>query len=323
MKTKCNYPEMIYNYLNEHKGEWTSGNAIARELKISSSYPTRYREKVLKEHNDILWDQKKGWCCVETDSNAVARAILKDIVGVSDTHKVSNELIFGDDTKYGDNKTEEGYNDPTAYFAFEQNGKGHGGEIWDIEKADHSMVPVLIINGTKSACQVIYLYSSEILGVPDCKSFKCGSRTWYYEPVSLTTRKQRYLYKKRGMLEINEFNKVRGSIMDILGMPNRVIEIPVEVEKIVEVEKPVEVEKIVEKPMDIPDSMLDELSELRDDVKYWTELYSDSINQVAMLNREKIVLETQLDIYKKMYDDLMDRIFVKGEEATEDAEQGA
>ncbi len=317
MKTKFNYPEMIYNYLNEHRGEWISGNAMARALKFSSSYPTRYRKVVLKEHNDILWDPKKGWCCVEKDEDTIAREILTAVTGVKDMNEASKELIFGNESRYGDSKNEEGYNDPTAYFAFEQNGKGHGGEIWDIEKADHSMVPVLVINGTKSVCQVVYLYSSEILGVPDCKSFKCGSRTWYYEPVSLTTRKQRYLYKKRGMLEINEFNKVRGSIMDILGMPNRVIEIPVEVEKIVEIEKPVEVEKIVEKPMDIPDDLagaLNELGELRDEVKYWTELYCDSISQVAMLTKEKTVLETQLDIYKKMYDDLMDRIFVKGDE---------
>lgn len=315
--TKFNYPEIIYNYLSDHKGEWISGNAMARALKISNSYPTKYRERVLKEHNDILWDPKQGWCCVEKDEDTIAREILTTVTGVKDMNEASKELIFGNESRYGDGKNEEGYNDPTAYFAFEQNGKGHGGEIWDIEKADHSMVPVLIINGTKSVCQIVYLYSSEILGVPDCKSFKCGNRTWYYEPVSLTTRKQRYLYKKRGMLEINEFNKVRGSIMDILGMPDRVIEIPVEVEKIVE--KPVEVEKIVEKPMDIPDSILDELGELRDDVKYWTELYSDSINQVVMLNREKVVIETQLDIYKKMYNDLMDRIFVKGEEAADDA----
>lgn len=334
MKTKFNYPEIIYNYLSDHKGEWISGNAMARALKLSSSYPTRYRERVLKEYNDILWDPKKGWCCVEKDEDTVAREILTAITGVEDMNKASKELIFGNESRYGDNKNEEGYNDPTAYFAFEQNGKGHGGEIWDIEKADHSMVPVLIINGTKSVCQVVYLYSSEILGVPDCKSFKCGSRTWYYEPVSLTTRKQRYLYKKRGMLEINEFNKVRGSIMDILGMPDRVIEIPVEVEKIVEkivkkpveVEKIVEVEKVVEKPMDIPKELLNdpnELEELREDVKYWTELYCDSISNVAELSREKTVLETQLDIYKKMYNDLMDRIFVKGEEVIEDAEQGA
>ena len=320
MKTKFNYPEMIYNYLSDHKGEWISGNAMARALNLSSSYPTRYRERVLKEHNDILWDPKKGWCCVEKDEDTIAREILIGVTDAKDMNEASKELIFGTESRYGDNKTEEGYSDPTAYFAFEQNGKGHGGEIWDIEKADHSMVPVLVINGTKSVCQIVYLYSSEILGVPDCKSFKCGSRTWYYEPVSLTTKKQRYLYKKRGMLEINEFNKVRGSIMDILGMPDRVIEIPVEVEKIVEkpveVEKIIEVEKVVEKPMDIPDELvkdLNELDELRKDTAAWEELYYDSIDQVATLTKEKTILDTQLDIYKKMYDDLMNRIFMKGD----------
>lgn len=327
--------EKMADFLRDNKDTYFSGYRLCKELKISSSYSSDYRDRLLEDHPDISWKKGSGYICKsETDSgnvtatepvfnatqeDSIARDVLTNVaLGGTSTA----ELIFGkkDDmdikepkSKYDENKNEEGYNDPTPYFAFKQDGKGHGGEIWKMSCSDGKKVPVLVINGTKSIAQVLYLYDAQLFGVDRCRSFKNLDKTWYYDPFRLYMKSQRFLENKLYTIDINEFNKVRGSIMDILGMPDRVIEVPVEVEKIVE--KPVEVEKIVEveKPV-LPDGYSKELDELRKDIRTFEELYYGTANMASELEKKNAILDAQLDIYKKLYNDLMDRIIVTEEE---------
>ena len=257
----------VINSLSEK--HYISGKELAEKLAISESYLRQQREYFLSGCSDLVYINGEGY-----------RKKAK---------KMETE------SRYGDKKNEEGYQDPTVFKALGNQGKALAGEIWDYELNSGEMCKVLVINGNRAMAQILFL-SDESKSLETPRMVMVGAKAYFYDPVLLQARRQRFLQRKVCQVNIVEFNKVRRDIAKALGLPRpKQTSVEVPVEKIVEKRVEVPVEKIVEKRVEVPV-----------EVEKIVEVPTDSVDNVV-----KAKLETEVKVYRRLYEELLTRLFIK------------
>lgn len=249
---------------------YISGKELAKKLFISETYFRQKRDYFLSGCPDLEYKIGEGY-----------RRKAK---------KMESE------SRYGDKKNEEGYQDPTVFKAIGNQGKALAGEIWDYELNSGEMCKVLVVNGNRAMAQILFL-SDESKSLEMPRMVMVGAKAYFYDPVLLQARRQRYLQRKVCQVDIVEFNKVRRDIAKALGLPRprQIREVPVE--KIVEKRVEVPVEKIVEKRVEVP---VEKIVEKRVEVP----VPADDSVEIAKL-------QTEVKVYKRLYEELLTRLFIK------------
>jgi len=247
---------------------YISGKELAKKLEISEVYLRQEREYFLKGCPDLEYTKLQGY-----------RRKAKNIETES---------------RYGDKKNDEGYNDGTAFKAISGHGKALAGEIWEYELPRGEKTNVLVINSNKRIAQILFLSDNEDTVQKTMEhpvKLEVGNKTYFYDPMLVQSRKQWYLRSMICTLNIDIFNEVRGKIMEAMGMPDRVVT----VEKVVEKEVPVEVEKVVIKKVPV-----EKIVEVK------TPVIPNDDNLDTLKAIELAKLRTEVEIYKNFCNGFMD-----------------
>lgn len=173
--------------------------------------------------------------------------------------------------KYDFNKTEEGYSDPTAAAAMKTMENDFSttvrpGGIYNYNNSVGKTELVLVLavaNGRTTSLPLIESYTDIWeKDIPEAHSLYWGDSdgnlmTSYYCPSKISVKPIKYFADEVSVIAEKTLNEVKSIVALYLNLPTnveRVVEVPVEkiVEKVVEKEVPVEVEKIVEKIVEVP-----------------------------------------------------------------------
>ena len=205
-------------------------------------------------------------------------------------------------------KNAEGYSDPTAYQAIlAVEGFAEVGEVWAVAAKHDSTTQecFLILASRPDVSTGVRLFEREKNSkwIPGTEpvipvAVDLGSYGYFVgDAVKITTKPNKYLLRKYDELSFAELTRIKSGLSVYLNIPKvlevpveKIVEKPVEVEKIVEVEKPVEVpvevEKVVEKIVEVP-------------VEKPVEVVKEDADYIRM--------KAQYEIYKDFYERVLSR----------------
>lgn len=203
-------------------------------------------------------------------------------------------------------KNAEGYSDPTAYQAIlAVEGFAEVGEVWAVAAKHDSTTQecFLILASRPDASTGVRLFEREKNSkwIPGTEpvipvAVDLGSYGYFVgDAVKITTKPNKYLLRKYDELSFAELTRIKSALSVYLNIP-KVLEVPVEkiVEKPVEVEKIVEVEKPVEVPVEV-EKVVEKIVEVEKPV------------EVVKEDADYIRMKAQYEIYKDFYERVLSR----------------
>lgn len=152
--------------------------------------------------------------------------------------------------RYRDNRTDEGYYDPTAYQAMltwqtDDAIVAKKGDIWQTENSDGTASFVAVITANKNRITCVPFYHAYL----DAKEYERGNllrinvsgKEVYVNVSSITTRPFKYFVKKIGEFSETSFGVLRGYVAMQLGL-----------DSVCYMDRPVEVTKEIKVPVEMP-----------------------------------------------------------------------
>ena len=158
-------------------------------------------------------------------------------------YKVENPIY-----RYPDNKTEEGYSDPTAGEAMKSDvfGDRFPGDIWSVQNSNGTVSEYVVIRDFKTCVSCIPVSTISFVRPEFRRAFCVVIRfedDAYVDCRKLSSKPSKYFVEKTG--EVKNFDAIKNKLSSILSLPSGTVEVEKVVEKVVEKEVPVEVLKEV------------------------------------------------------------------------------
>lgn len=290
--------DTVVGILKNAKGKPVKGDKLFEALKTSEPNMNRtnlgYIIKVARERYPGRIESLRGGYPGKADTDRGFRWAFRPGELEKEDKQVKRfpDTFKSDDTpkkeekemtdRYGEDRTEEGYFDQTAFLAmrtFEApNAKIKKREIWRVSQADGTTNKFIVLSNRKNSITCIVMYDTydevpEFSKDEVTKAVVSGNEA-YINPVRICTKPFKYFIDQIGWASDKEFRIIKAHVAVYLGLDGaqvvekvveKIVEVPVEVEKVVEkiVEVPVEVikevpvesekvvEKIVEKPVEV------------------------------------------------------------------------
>ena len=229
--------EYVVDVLKDANGELVSGDDLLGSLQIEKKTFYAFMARLKKSYPQICHkrstvNDKGGYYWAHETIEEAPVEVKEEEPEMHKTEEIRD--------RYGDNRNDEGYFDPTAFEALRSTGSlgtpVEPGEIWNTKISAGGVQPVIVLVKFNSSvtCVPMYTNSGTLYDAErvQCKSITHNGKMVMVNVVKICTKPFKWFEEKVGTLSDENLKRVKGYIGKYLEMDGIGVQI-VEKEKVV------------------------------------------------------------------------------------------